>query len=767
MPKKLLVLLLGALALVASVFSQGQKTPPGNIVVSPWPKFQCNSANTAQGIGRTANGLLLWSNTDLNDTFFGSSVVGADGTIYQEGANGGVYALHPNGSFSTSNVATDAFYGTPALDSIGNVYVGGSSGEVYKLSSTLAADWSFQTGDPIYGSPALGTDGTVYVTGQNGGVYALSSTGTLLWSYQTGEGNEGCPAIGSDGTIYVVGINGGVYAFVGGASGGSLLWSHNLGDNFLYGSAAFGSNGELYVVGQNGIYGLSSGPTGGGILWTGTVPNDYFVSSCAIDGNGIVYAEGGNGGVYAFGSGGGLLWSYQTSDTFNGSPAIASDGTIYAAGTNGGIYALSGGSSGGSLLWALATGDDFSYGSLAIGADGTVYSPGQDGGVYAVSAAEEITTLTLNPSSILSGASSTGTVNIAYPAPVGGWLINLSAGNSHVKVPASVTIPSGSTSATFTITTTQPTASFSSLITGTDSVRSTSATLQVYADYVTAISLNPSSISGGTSSTGTVTILEAAPAGGFVVNLACEYPQSVTVPAAVTVPAGATTGTFTITAGQFSNNFTCDIYASNGTAGKQARLSVGGDTISKFALSPSSIGCNQTSTGTVTLTSAAPATGWTVNISDQYPSSVSVPASITIPAGATSGSFTITPLKQSGSTFTCGIYVSDGHNGTQQTLQIFGDSLASVSFASSVVGGNPATGTVTLTSPAPPGGWIVNLSTEYPSVDGVPPTVTVPANATSATFTVTTKATGTTYGCGVYASDGNSGKQTVLTITHS
>jgi hypothetical protein len=43
----------------------------------------------------------------------------------------------------------------------------------------------------------------------------------------------------------------------------------------------------------------------------------------------------------------------------------------------------------------------------------------------------------------------------------------------------------------------------------------------------------------------------------------------------------------------------------------------------------------------------------------------------------------------------------------------------------------------------------------------------VPAGATSATFTVTTKATGTTYGCGVYAYDGVVGKQTVLTITHS
>ena len=55
-----------------------------------------------------------------------------------------------------------------------------------------------------------------------------------------------------------------------------------------------------------------------------------------------------------------------------------------------------------------------------------------------------------------------------------------------------------------------------------------------------------------------------------------------------------------------------------------------------------------------------------------------------------------------------------------------------------VVGGDPATGTVTLTSTAPPGGFQVALSSDNTAAATVPPSITVPAGSSSATFTVTT-----------------------------
>jgi hypothetical protein len=55
-----------------------------------------------------------------------------------------------------------------------------------------------------------------------------------------------------------------------------------------------------------------------------------------------------------------------------------------------------------------------------------------------------------------------------------------------------------------------------------------------------------------------------------------------------------------------------------------------------------------------------------------------------------------------------------------------------------IVAGDPATGTVTLTSAAPSAGFQVALSSDNAAAATVPPSVTVPAGSTSATFIVST-----------------------------
>jgi hypothetical protein len=56
-----------------------------------------------------------------------------------------------------------------------------------------------------------------------------------------------------------------------------------------------------------------------------------------------------------------------------------------------------------------------------------------------------------------------------------------------------------------------------------------------------------------------------------------------------------------------------------------------------------------------------------------------------------------------------------------------------------VVGPDAATGTVTLSSAAPSGGFTVDLTSDNTAAATVPSSVTVPAGSTSATFTVSTK----------------------------
>lgn len=79
-----------------------------------------------------------------------------------------------------------------------------------------------------------------------------------------------------------------------------------------------------------------------------------------------------------------------------------------------------------------------------------------------------------------------------------------------------------------------------------------------------------------------------------------------------------------------------------------------------------------------------------------------------------------------------------------------------------VAGGLKATGTVTLTGPAPDGGSVVSLSSQSPAT--VPPTVTVPAGETSATFIVGTSPVSAKTSANVSATLSGVSKQALITI---
>jgi trimeric autotransporter adhesin len=65
-----------------------------------------------------------------------------------------------------------------------------------------------------------------------------------------------------------------------------------------------------------------------------------------------------------------------------------------------------------------------------------------------------LSSVTVTPSTIVSGQSGTGTVSLASAAGSGGAVVSLSSSNTAAaKVPVSVTVPQGSTSATFSVTT--------------------------------------------------------------------------------------------------------------------------------------------------------------------------------------------------------------------------------------------------------------------------------------------------------------------------
>jgi hypothetical protein len=159
-----------------------------------------------------------------------------------------------------------------------------------------------------------------------------------------------------------------------------------------------------------------------------------------------------------------------------------------------------------------------------------------------------------------------------------------------------------------------------------------------------SVSASPNPVVGGNASTGTVGMTAAAPAGGVSVSLSSASP-AFSVPASVTVPAGASSATFPISTSVVTNSNAGTLSASYNGVTKTTTLTVNpapAAALSSLALNPSAVLGGSPSTGTVTLTSAAPAGGATVALTSSNTALAKVPASVVVPAGSTTATFTAT-----------------------------------------------------------------------------------------------------------------------------
>jgi len=161
---------------------------------------------------------------------------------------------------------------------------------------------------------------------------------------------------------------------------------------------------------------------------------------------------------------------------------------------------------------------------------------------------------------------------------------------------------------------------------------------------VAAVSASPSSVVGGGGATGTVSLSASAPAGGASVLLASAS-SAVTVPAAVTVAQGMTSATFGIATSAVTMPTSTTISASYGGVTKATTFTVtpaSAPALASVALTSTSIVGGTSTTGRATLTAPAGSGGAVVTLRSSNPTLVGVPASVVVPAGATSATFTVT-----------------------------------------------------------------------------------------------------------------------------
>ncbi len=371
---------------------------------------------------------------------------------------------------------------------------------------------------------------------------------------------------------------------------------------------------------------------------------------------------------------------------------------------------------------------------------------------------QPVLSLALNPQAINEkGGSSIATISRTGPATAS-LVINLtSSDTSEATVPATVTIPAGSANATFTIS-----AVDDALLDGTQTATitasakgatGTSSIISIIDDEVPTIAL---SLSSGSMSekngsvTATLTRVGSL-SNSLVVSLSTNDGSEASVPISVTIPAGSASATFTVTSVDdsvvdgdqtvtitasaigFSNAKADVVVTDDDTATASLTLTIATPTISENG---------GTSIGTVSRSGPTTST-LTVNLTSSDTTEATVPASVTIPAGQSSVTFSITAVND---TLLDGLQTAtltasaSGFASATATINVADDEqpALALTFSTSTFSekNGTSTGTVSRTG-ATSVALIVNLTSNDSSEATVPATVTIPAGASSATFTVT------------------------------
>ena len=183
--------------------------------------------------------------------------------------------------------------------------------------------------------------------------------------------------------------------------------------------------------------------------------------------------------------------------------------------------------------------------------------------------------LTVTPSSVTGGEDAKGEVTLTAPASSSTYVVNITSSVSAVIVPATVTIPAGSTSTSFSMATQPVQAETSVTINALAGVETRTATLVVRPAAVPAVDrlqVDPS-FEGGQSSTATVHLDRPASPSPIVVTLASDNPALV-VPASVTVSVGTSAATFTMTSRVVSSETRVTVSASAGGQTRTAEVRV-------------------------------------------------------------------------------------------------------------------------------------------------------------------------------------------------
>lgn len=181
--------------------------------------------------------------------------------------------------------------------------------------------------------------------------------------------------------------------------------------------------------------------------------------------------------------------------------------------------------------------------------------------------------LTMTPSSVTGGISTTGNVFLVGIAPSGGWPVTISA--SAPASSGSVVVPAGATSAKFSEGSTSVATTTTVVVTASDGTYNASANLTLTPPIIKSVVFNPSKVTGGSNTNFVVTLnVSAAVDTTIPITVVSGGAAIASIPPSVTVTAGSTSGSAVVTTAPVSTQTTVQVSATLNGKSKTASLTV-------------------------------------------------------------------------------------------------------------------------------------------------------------------------------------------------
>ena len=253
------------------------------------------------------------------------------------------------------------------------------------------------------------------------------------------------------------------------------------------------------------------------------------------------------------------------------------------------------------------------------------------------------------------------------------------------------------------------------------------------------LALTPASasVAKGFLKTFSVTLPYAAPAGGLNIDLVSSVPTVASVPSTLTLPAGQSSADFQLNA--IGLGTTAVTASKPGFISSQAQVTVVPPPT--LTLTPGAITLGVGRSADVIVQSNAPAgpAGIAVVLSISDGAVASIPTQVAIPAGANAATFTLV-AKAIGTAVLQAQAPDFVSAGTAVTVRAVSLALPAGTL---VAPGLTRSIPITLSDPAPAGDLVIALNSGNPALASVPTSITVPAGALAANFTLTGVAAGT------------------------